>query len=116
MSASGGWSSSVSFGPVRSGATTRPQRCSTSTRRISGARRTTGRGCWSASVFARMAELQAGLKGAFIPTINGRPEIRDLFGGFCHEPVQLTYKANAGAWTAAGELIVTNREVRVGLL
>ena len=75
-----------------------------------------GAGIFDRRQYARMAELLAGLKGAFILSINDRPEIRELFGGFQVEPVRLSYTVSAGAGKEAQELIVMNREVRVGLL
>ncbi|MCF4115801.1 hypothetical protein JMK10_02995 [Rhodovulum sulfidophilum] len=49
-------------------------------------------------------------------SINDRPEIRDLFGAFRIEEVRLNYSVSKGGATAARELIIANREVRVGLV
>ena len=63
-----------------------------------------------------MAEVLGSIKGAFILSINDRPEIRELFGHFICEAVKLTYSVSAGSSTEAAELIITNREVRSRLL
>lgn len=74
-----------------------------------------GKGLFDQGQFARLAEALAAIKGAFILSINDRPEIRDLFGRFHCEPVRLTYTVSEGAGKEAQELIVTNAEVRAGL-
>jgi DNA adenine methylase len=63
-----------------------------------------------------MAEVLAAIKGAFILSINDRPEIREVFGRFVCEEVKLSYSISAGGGTEAAELIVTNRAVRSRLL
>jgi DNA adenine methylase len=74
-----------------------------------------GKGLFDRTQFARMAEVLASINGAFILSINDRPEIRDLFGAFAVEPVRLTYSVSQGAAASAQELIVMNRVARVGL-
>lgn len=74
-----------------------------------------GKGMFDPAQFARLAATLASIKGAFVLSINDRPEIRDLFGGFMLDPVRLKYTVSNGAATDAQELIVTNREVRAGL-
>ncbi|MBR9763961.1 MAG: DNA adenine methylase, partial [Rhodobacteraceae bacterium] len=75
-----------------------------------------GKGLFARDQFAEMAELLAGIKGAFILSINDRPEIRDMFAGFQIEPVRLKYTVAKSGASEAEELIVSNRETRVGLL
>lgn len=74
-----------------------------------------GKGLFDRGQYARLAASLAAIKGAFILSINDRPEIRDLFGQFHFEPVRLTYTVSEGAGKEAQELIITNREVRAGL-
>lgn len=58
----------------------------------------------------------AELKGAFLLSLNDTPEVRELFGRFHMDEVELTYTiAKAGA-KQVKELIISNREVRAGLL
>ncbi|PTE21602.1 DNA methyltransferase [Cereibacter changlensis JA139] len=75
-----------------------------------------GRGLFDRSQYARMAEILAALKGAFVLSINDAPEIRALFGGFRIEPVRLTYTVSAGQGTEAQELVISNREALARLL
>ena len=56
--------------------------------------------------FGRMAELLGRLKGRFVLSINDVPQVRELFGGFALEPVELNYTITKGAGTPARELIV----------
>ena len=57
--------------------------------------------------FALMADVLSRLKGQFILSINDRPEVREIFGQFKLQPVELTYSVAGGsnAKTAA-ELII----------
>lgn len=75
-----------------------------------------GKGLFGRDQYARMADALAGIEGAFILSINDRPEIREMFGQFHLDPVRLKYTISGGGSTAAQELIVSNREVRAGLL
>ncbi|SNY53417.1 DNA adenine methylase, partial [Pseudooceanicola antarcticus] len=75
-----------------------------------------GKGLFARDQFAEMAELLAGIKGAFILSINDRPEIRDMFAGFQIEPVRLKYTVAKSGASEAAELIISNREPTVGLL
>jgi len=75
-----------------------------------------GKGLFDRSQFARMAELLAGIQGAFVLSINDRPEIRELFGRFHLEEARLKYSVSSGAATEAAELIICNREVKLTLL
>ncbi|MBL3587443.1 DNA adenine methylase [Rhodovulum sulfidophilum] len=75
-----------------------------------------GKGLFDRDQFAELAERLGRIKGAFVLSINDRPEIRDLFGAFRIEEVRLTYSVSKSGATAARELIIANREVRVGLV
>jgi DNA adenine methylase len=66
--------------------------------------------------FTSMAEILGGIDGAFILSINDRPEIREVFGSFHMDEVELTYSVSRGKSTEAKELIVSNRQVRMGLI
>ncbi|OLS48449.1 hypothetical protein [Rhodovulum sulfidophilum] len=63
-----------------------------------------------------LAERLSRIEGAFVLSINDRPEIRDLFGAFVIEEVRLNYSVSKSGATAARELIIANREVRMGLV
>ncbi|MBL4769149.1 MAG: hypothetical protein JKY94_15815 [Rhodobacteraceae bacterium] len=62
------------------------------------------------------AEALTDIEGAFILSINDRPEICELFGAFHFEEVTLKYTVSKSEATIARELIVSNREQRVTLL
>ena len=63
-----------------------------------------------------MAEALADIEGAFILSINDRPEIRELFGSFHMDEVTLKYTVSKSEATEAKELIVSTREVSLGLI
>ncbi|WP_099556774.1 hypothetical protein [Hartmannibacter diazotrophicus] len=63
-----------------------------------------------------MADILAGIKGAFVLSINDRPEVREWFGAFHLQSVQLKYTVSDGAGTAAQEIIISNRKVAGRLL
>jgi DNA adenine methylase len=76
-----------------------------------------GRGMFAREDFARMADQLAEIRGAFVLSINDTPEIRDVFGRFHVDEVRLSYTVSGtSAEAKARELIVSNREVRAGLL
>lgn len=76
-----------------------------------------GKGMFERADFARIAEVLAGIKGAFLLSINDTPEIRDVFSGFMIDEVRLSYSVSKhGGAGKVGELIIGNREVRAGLL
>ena len=68
-----------------------------------------GKGMFAREDFARMAKLLADLKGRFILSLNDRPEVRELFGGFELEEVRTTYSANAKSTRRVGELLISDR-------
>lgn len=41
--------------------------------------------------FERIAEQLSGIKGRFVMSLNDKPEVRDIFKGFCIETVDVTY-------------------------
>lgn len=65
-----------------------------------------------------VAELSSRLSrySAFLLSINDTPEIRDCFSGFQLDEVRLKYSVAKEGGTDARELIISNREVRTGLL
>ena len=65
-----------------------------------------GKAVFGRDDFGRMAELLGRLKGRFVLSINDVPQVRELFGGFALEPVELNYTITKGAATPARELIV----------
>lgn len=75
-----------------------------------------GKGMFSRSDFRRMADQLAGLRGAFLLSINDVPEVRQAFAQFHIEEVRLKYTVSAGGGTDAAELIVSNREAAGRLL
>ena len=75
-----------------------------------------GKGMFDRDQFARMADVLAAIKGAFVLSINATPETRAAFGAFHCEPVRLKYTVSSGPAKAAEELIVSNREPVARLL
>ncbi len=65
-----------------------------------------GKGMFERADFARLAEQLAGIEGRFILSINDRPEIRELFGRFEIERVDVTYSIGPDNGQVAGELII----------
>ncbi len=68
-----------------------------------------GKDMFNRSDFERMAECLAGIKGAFIMSINDTPEIRQLFAAFDFDEVSLNYSVSKGQGKQARELILTNQ-------
>ena len=75
-----------------------------------------GKGMFGRTEYGKMADALAEIKGAFILSINDVPAIRARFGGFHIEEVTLKYTVAKQGGTEAKELIVSNREVKVGLI
>ncbi len=65
-----------------------------------------GKGLFSEADFERLGDLLEGLQGRFILSLNDTPEVRELFGRFQLEEVQLNYRLS-GRVTPARELIIT---------
>lgn len=65
-----------------------------------------GLGVFATDDFERLRALLDGLKGRFILSLNDRPEVRAIFGGFALEEVRLTYRIS-GRVTPAQELIIS---------
>lgn len=66
-----------------------------------------GRGMFERDDYARMAAQLAAIEGRFVLSINDTPEIRDVFGAFDQEPVEIVYTISEATQTPARELIVT---------
>ena len=66
-----------------------------------------GVGMFGRADFEVLAGLLSRLKGAFIMTLNDRPEVREVFGAFDLHPVGLNYQLSGRA-TPARELIITS--------
>jgi len=67
--------------------------------------------------FARMAAQLAGIRGTSILSISDTPEIREILSGFHLEEVRQSCTDSGTSTEArARELIVSNREARVGPL
>lgn len=64
-----------------------------------------GAGLFGRDQFERMAARLKRLQGAFILSINDRPEVRETFAGFDLDEAELTYTVSGGKGTAARELI-----------
>lgn len=75
-----------------------------------------GKSMFSRDDFSAMADTLRAAKGAFILSINDVPEIREIFTGFEAEAVALKYTVSDAGATDAKELIVSNRQIRTGLL
>jgi DNA adenine methylase len=75
-----------------------------------------GKDLFGRDQFAAMAEALANIEGAFILSINDRPEIRELFGSFHMDEVTLRYTVAKSGAKEAQKLIVTNRKVRSTLI
>lgn len=69
-----------------------------------------GKGMFAPEDFARMAAQLAGIKGAFVLSINDQPEVREIFGPFHLEEVRLSYSVSKTGGTKANELVASNRE------
>lgn len=65
-----------------------------------------GRGLFAFSDYRLMAEKLEALKGYFVLSINDTPEIRDVFGAFRFEQVDVTYTFNDRDPKQAKELII----------
>jgi DNA adenine methylase len=64
--------------------------------------------------FAALADQLAGIKGAFVLSINDTPGAREVFGRFAMIEVPVTYTVGAGAPKKVGELIISNRPIQGG--
>lgn len=66
-----------------------------------------GKGLFSEADFERLRDLLEALQGRFILSLNDTPEVRELFGRFHLEEVQLNYRLS-GRVTPARELLISN--------
>jgi DNA adenine methylase len=67
-----------------------------------------GPGMFDRGEFDQMASVLAEIEGKFILSLNDRPEVRETFGAFRIEPVELTYMANGKNKKPAREVIISN--------
>ena len=67
-----------------------------------------GEGVFSEADFATLNDLLGSIEGRFILSINDTPMIRDVFGRFAQQPVELNYRVS-GKVTPARELIISGR-------
>ncbi|WP_412550643.1 DNA adenine methylase [Shimia sp. MIT910701] len=75
-----------------------------------------GKDMFAREDFQAMAEQLREIKGAFVMSINDTPEIREWFDGFHIDEVRLNYTIAKSGGKKVQELIISNREVRTGLL
>jgi DNA adenine methylase len=67
-----------------------------------------GVGLFARADFARLAEALASLRGAFLLSLNDRPEVRELFAAFTLERLETTYSIAGGAKaTRVAELLIS---------
>lgn len=66
-----------------------------------------GRDLFGRDQFTLLADRLASIKGSFILSINDVPEIREIFGRFAMEEVQLQYTISGGNGRPARELIIS---------
>ena len=67
-----------------------------------------GKGIFSRSDFARMAELLRAIQGRFLLSLNDCAEVRELFGVFRIEVVNTRYSANVRSTRRVNELLISN--------
>ncbi len=70
-----------------------------------------GKAMFARGDFERLATQPAGIRGRFLMSINDLPEVRELFGGFEIEAVEVSYTVGrkAGSRGKRGELLVGKR-------
>lgn len=69
-----------------------------------------GEGLFAREDFSQLRDALARLQGAFVLSLNDRPEVRALFAGFALKPVRTVYTIHARVNTqAAAELLISNR-------
>lgn len=69
-----------------------------------------GKGIFSREDYGRMAAQLAGIRGAFLLSLNDRPEVRQIFCDFLISGVTTRYTVAAGGnQSLARELVITNR-------
>jgi DNA adenine methylase len=68
-----------------------------------------GRGMFERAEFERLAQRLKAVRGAFVMTVNDRPELREMFEWAAIRTVSLTYSVGLQHNVAAQEIIITNR-------
>lgn len=77
-----------------------------------------GPGVFSPADLEALASQLAEIRGAFLLSINGTPEVRRVFGAFDMAEVETTYAIGtkaAGAGKRVGELIISNASLPADL-
>lgn len=70
-----------------------------------------GKGLFGREQFAELAEALARIEGAFVLSLNDCPEVRELFGAFHLQPLQVRYSVShqIEGRKKFGELLIANR-------
>ncbi len=71
-----------------------------------------GAGVFERTDFERLADQLAAIEGRFVMSLNDTSEVRELFGRFSIERVEVTYTLNNGAPGRFGEVIIASRPRR----
>ncbi|MBS9718542.1 DNA adenine methylase [Pseudohalocynthiibacter aestuariivivens] len=76
-----------------------------------------GKGMFDRGAYTQMAEQLSSIEGAFLMSINDKPEIREVFAPFIIDEVRLSYTISKGkSGGKVQELIISNRSTVAGLL
>lgn len=67
-----------------------------------------GVGQFPRSDFEKMAAALAGLRGAFLLSLNDRPEVREIFAAFKIRDVKVRYHVGAAGGKEFGEVLISN--------
>lgn len=71
-----------------------------------------GHGVFERADFERLADQLAAIEGRFVMSLNDTPQVRELFGRFSIERVEVTYTLNGSAPGKFGEVIISSRARR----
>jgi len=69
-----------------------------------------GKGIFCKEDFTLLRDLLRNIQGKFLLSLNDKPEVRELFGEFAMQPVEVSYTCSNGKNLKAGELIIRNFE------
>ena len=76
-----------------------------------------GKDMFDRGAYTQMAEQLSSIEGAFLMSINDKPEIREAFAAFIIDEVRLSYTISKGkSGGKVQELIISNRSTVAGLL
>jgi len=67
-----------------------------------------GDGVFCREDFERLAARLAGIKGQFLLSLNDTPEVREIFGAFQQDAVDVQYSVNGREQKAFGELLISS--------